>query len=310
MIAHLRGREAALEPFGWTGRQAEWIALACLHSGVFTRTQLSAHLGLDHWKALRFVRAMSDQRLADEEMLRGRRVCRIFARRTYRALGAEHIRYHRTASKEVLMRRLLSLDHVIEHTGLPWLPTEHEKVGALEALGIERGLLPVRVYRGAAGSTRRYFPVKLPVALDAGRAVFVYADPGHETATALRSWGDAHRRLWDALRERGRSVEVVAVVRTPGELGRARTILGKWANAATASGPAACEPGRAARCEIARIEQAIRGMDDAVIEKHGGLQSCLKRIVELKDLLRSARPRTAIDGFTTWRSSRLPGGGS
>ena len=77
MIAHLRGREAALEPFGWTGRQAEWIALVCLHSGVFTRTQLSAHLGLDHWKALRFVRAMSDQRLADEEMLRGLRVCRI-----------------------------------------------------------------------------------------------------------------------------------------------------------------------------------------------------------------------------------------
>ena len=164
--------------------------------------------------------------------------------------------------------------------------------------------------RGAAGSTRRHFPVKLPVALKAARAVFVYAEPGHETATALRSWGDAHRRLWDALRERGRSVEVVAVVRTPGELGRARTILGKWANAATASGPAAREPGRAARCEIDRIEQAIRGMDDAVIEKHGGLQGCLERIVELKDLLRSARPGTAIDGFTTWRSSRLPGGGS
>ena len=207
------------------------------------------------------------------------------------------------------MRRLLSLDHVIEHTGLPWLPTEHEKVGAFEALGIERRLLPVKAYRGAAGTTRRHFPVKLPVALDAGRAVFVYADPGHETATALRSWGDAHRRLWDALRERGRSVEVVAVFRTPGELERARTTLGRWANTASSS-PATPEPGRAARCEIDRIEQAIRGIDDAVIEKHGGLQGCLKRIVELKDLLRSARPGTVIDGFTTWRSSRLPGGRS
>ena len=38
--------------------------------------------------------------------------------------------------------------------------------------------------------------------------------------------------------------------------------------------------------------------------------SALARIVELKDRLRSARPGTAIDGFTTWRSSRLPGGGS
>ena len=25
--------------FGWTGRRAEWIALACLHGGVFTRAR-------------------------------------------------------------------------------------------------------------------------------------------------------------------------------------------------------------------------------------------------------------------------------
>ena len=39
MIEHLRGRERALEPLGWTGREAEWIAVVCLHSGVFTRAQ-------------------------------------------------------------------------------------------------------------------------------------------------------------------------------------------------------------------------------------------------------------------------------
>ena len=248
---------------------------------------------------------MSELRLAAEETVEGRRVCRICARRIYRALGAEDIRHRRTASTEVLMRLLLSLDYVIEHSDLPWLPTEHEKVAAFEALGIERGLLPVRVYRGAAGSTRRYFPVKLPVALDDARAVFVYAEPGHETPTALRSWGGAHRGLWHALQRQGQSVEIVAVVRTRKEMDRAGTILGNWAEAPAASG--AVDP---ARREIARIEQAIRGMDDAVIDKHGGLQGCLERIVELKDLLRSARPGTAIDGFTTWRSSRLPGGGS
>ncbi len=159
--------------------------------------------------------------------------------------------------------------------------------------------------RGVAGSTRRHFPVKLPVALKAARAVFVYAEPGHETSTALRSWGGAHRGLWHALQRQGRSVEIVAVVRTRKEMDRAGTILGNWAEAPAASG--AVDP---ARCEIARIEQAIRGMDDAVIEKHGGLQGCLERIVELKDRLRSARPGTTIDGFTTWRSSRLPGSGS
>ena len=71
--------------------------------------------------------------------------CRIFARRIYRALGAEDIRDRRSASEEVLLRCLLSLDYVLEHLGLPWLPTEPEEVRAFEALGIERRLLPVRV---------------------------------------------------------------------------------------------------------------------------------------------------------------------
>ena len=235
MIAHLRGREEALEPFGWTGRQAEWIALACLHSGVFTRAQLSAYLKINRWQALRFVRAMSERRLAADETLEGRKVCRICGRGIYRALGAEHIRHRRTASEDVLLRRLLSLDYVLEHPNLPWLPTEPEKVGAFEALGIERRLLPSRLYQGVAGNTRHYFPLKLPVALEAERALFVYADPGHETTTALCSWRDGHLGLWKALRERGRcSIQVVAVVRTVRELERALTILESWTGASDA----------------------------------------------------------------------------
>ena len=56
--------------------------------------------------------------------------------------------------------------------------------------------------------------------------MFVYVDPGHDTTTALRSWGEAHLGLWQALSQRGRSVEVVAVVRTLEEFARARSILG------------------------------------------------------------------------------------
>ena len=127
-------------------------------------------------------------------------------RRLYCALGAEDIRHRRTASPTVLMRRLLSLDYVLEHPDLPWLPTEPEKVGVFETLGIERHLLPSRLYRGASGSTRRYFPLKLPVALDADRPLFVYADPDHDTSKALRSWGAAHRgpRRAGSLRRGGR----------------------------------------------------------------------------------------------------------
>ena len=48
MIEHLRERDRKLEPLGWTGQEAEWIALVCLHSGVFIRGQFC-----DYWGPLR-----------------------------------------------------------------------------------------------------------------------------------------------------------------------------------------------------------------------------------------------------------------
>ena len=308
MIAHLKGREKALEAFGWTGRRAEWIALVCLHSGVFTRDQISDWLGIHRHTARRFVRDILDQRLGAEDTLEGRRVCRIAARAVYRALGAEDIRHRRIASPEVLMRRLLSLDYVIGHTGQAWLPTEPEKVGAFEALGLDREILPVRVYRGAAGDTRRYFPLKLPVALDAGGAAFVYADPGHDTATGLHSWGRAHRELWEELKERGRPVEAIAVVRTDSEFDRAEKVLGNWTDPARcASRSRASATGREIRREIERIEQGIRGRDEIVIEEHGSLRGCLARLAELRAALPTAPSEAIIDAFTVWRSTRLSG---
>ena len=100
--------------------------------------------------------------------------------------------------------------------------------------------------------------------------------------------GRAHRRLWLALQARSRSVEIVAAVRTRREVARARKLLGHWAEAPTG-------PDRARR-ELERIEVAIRGMDDAEVERLGGFRSCLVRIAELRKLLRCASPASAIDG--------------
>ena len=306
MIAHLKGREKALRRFGWTAREAEWIALVCLHSGVFTRDQISDWLRIDRFKALRFVQDITRRRLAAENTHEGRKVCRISARAVYRALGAEDIRHRRIASPEVLMRRLLSLDYVIGHAGQAWLPTEPEKVAAFEALGIERRVLPVRVYRGGAGDTRRYFPLKLPVALESDRAVFVYADPGHDTATGLHSWGRAHRELWQELQERGRAVEAVGVVRTDSEFDRAEKVLGNWTDPARSTGRSKVSAtGREIRREIERIEQGIRGRDESVIGEHGSLRGCLTRLAELRAALPTAPSEAMIDGFTVWRSTRL-----
>ena len=305
-VAHLRGRDKALATFGWTGERAAWIAFVCLHSGAFTRAQCARFLEAHPEQVRRVVHALIAQGLAAEEPVPGirgiGRVCRIYARTLYRALGAEHIRHRRTASPGVLMRRLLSLDYVIEHADQPWLATEAEKVAAFEALDIDRGLLPVRVYRGAAGATRRYFPVKLPVALDAERAVFVYADPGHDTATALRSWGVAHRQLWYALRRQGRSVEVVVAARTHREMERARQVMRGWARP---SGHA--EPAPEVREELDRIERAILEGAVQILEEFGGLQAAMKRSVALTKQARRQAVHGSIRRGSVWRTARLAG---
>ena len=100
------------------------------------------------------------------------RICLIAARRIYRTLGAEHVRHRRLAAPEVVLRRLLSLDYVLEHPHAAWLPTEDERVNALTTAGNPKQVLPHRLYQGAVGAQYRYSPHKLPVALDGGRAMF------------------------------------------------------------------------------------------------------------------------------------------
>ena len=195
---------------------------------MFTRDQISDWLGINRRTARRFVRDMLDRRLAAEDRLAGRKVCRISARAVYRALGAEDIRHRRIASAQVLLRRLLSLDYVIGHTGLPWLPTEPEKVGAFEGLGLDRRVLPVRVYRGVGGETRRYFPSSCPSRLTASARCSSTPIRATRPPRASTPGAAPTGELWGALRERGRPVEAVAVVLGGREFERAEKVLGNW----------------------------------------------------------------------------------
>ena len=99
MIEHLKGRQQALASLGWTGREAEWIALVCLHSGVFSRGQFCHYFGAARNTAARFVKALVTRREAVESgqviLNGGGRMCRISGKAIYRALGVENIRHRR-----------------------------------------------------------------------------------------------------------------------------------------------------------------------------------------------------------------------
>ena len=230
---------ATLRGLGWTEREADWLALVCLHSGVFTRSQYQARYGLSKQTASRFARALLQAGIARETRLPDRRgyrptsICHVRARALYRTLGIENDRHRRNASPEVTMRRLLSLDYVLEHRGLDWLPTEPEKRAYFQRLGISLTVLPHRVHRGPFTDrpTRRYFPLDLPIAGSGTTTTFVYADPGGRRrlqSDRLRAWVTAHAALWEALRDDGGAVHIVAVTRTEDAAVANAAILETW----------------------------------------------------------------------------------
>ncbi len=208
-----------------------------------------------------------------------------------------------------MLRRLLSLDYVLEHPELPWLPTEQEKVAFLDLLGIDRRRLPRRLYHGANGNQPRYFALKLPIAADTKTATFAYVDPGRYTDTELRSWGAAHEWPWRALRLKGIEVRAVAIGADHKATIRAEAALETWSQRAgeqssqRADGPSRNDPD--VKAEIKLIEDAIINVDMRIISKYGGVEAISDRLIELKDLPKSSGPGATIDGFETWVSSRV-----
>ena len=282
MIAHLRGRDRKLEPLGWTGQNAEWITLVCLHSGVFTRAQFCQYFDTDRKRALRLVKTLIERRQAVETDViafnGGGKTCRISSHAIYQALGVENIRHRRKASKPVVMRRLLSLDFVLEHPGMNWLPDEPEKVQFFEELGLPRRLLPRRIYYGVVGNQKRYFALKLPLAVEPETVTFAYVDPGHQTDRELYSWGAAHGPLWDALRKKGRQVRVLGIAAENLILERTRRVLERWA----AADPGTSDEGLTEKQEIKAIDDAVSHNDENFLAQYGGFAKALRRSAELQ----------------------------
>ena len=278
MIRHLREREKALEPFGWTREEAEWVALVCLHSGVFTRSQFQFYFRAHPSRAARFVQGLVDQRLAvDGGMPRPRRNEHEGVPDFLQGDLSRTGNPKRAAPENAPPRGCSSggcslLDYVIEHPDLEWMPTEDEKVWYCEHLGVGKDHLPKRIYRGAARAGVRYFNLKLPIA--GGRVTtFVYIDPGNETDTELRYWGESHEDLWNALRQLGITVHVVGIARDIVAEDRAETVLQYWTRE---RGPAVIDGTPEAlelRRELAEVSDGIDCTSPTVLKRSRGARS-------------------------------------
>ena len=173
------------------------------------------------------------------------------------------------------------------------LPTEQEKVACFEQLGIGPELLPKRIYAGRANGRIRYFHVKMPIAVEQDRALFVYIDPDMTTPKELQSWGRAHRELWAKLPRAGRSIEVDAVAWDQKHLDRTQRVLQVW----TTRDPAA------AKTEAAGLRQAIADADWDTVERHGGLDAVVDKIDQAEEETAASVGAGWIDNFRLGGSS-------
>ena len=307
---------ATLRGLGWTDRQADWLTLVCLLSGVFTRSQYQARYNVTAGPATRFVRALMDAGVAreagrlDRRAYRPTSICQVYGRSLYRALGIEDDRHRRSASPELTMRRLLSLDYVLERPDLGWLATEPEKLGYFQRLGIPLAVLPHRLHRRpfADRPTRRYFHLKLPIAGSGTTTTFVYTDPGggrRLQSDRIGSWVAAHAALWDALRDGGGAVHVVAVTRTEDAAATNAAVLETWRGP-----PAPPIPRSETDQQLIDAVELVKTTDNVrPLDKYGGVIKAVNAYRRILDREEAARgPARYIDAYSTHVAERLTPG--
>ena len=313
-VPHLAGRDAALRELGYSGHEAAWLALVCLHSGVFTRPQFTAHHSSGINAARRFVRRLVDAGVAREypvpDAAPRLRYTHVFSRALYRALGNENIRHRRKTQPIHLFRRLLSLDHVIRHPDLPWLATEQEKVEHFTGRGIRREDLPSQLYGRGDKRARRYFIQKLPIAADEKSATFVYVDPGRHTDTELQRWAAEHRSLWSRLRALGTAVHVAGVARTLAAQHELSRKVAAWQQSSASAGkPLTPRERRTLAAADADLDLALATGDPSPCARWGGFNPCRVLCIQLRkraDLEDSGGASGArIDGYSTHHARGL-----
>ena len=303
---HLNGRaEKLAQEMGLAPDVAEWIAVTALHAGCFLRSQYYGYFHLSRQRGAETVDSLKAQNLVVEKAVDHLGLlCRVTNKNVYRVLGEADSRHRRLSHWRYLSRRLLSLDYVLDHPELPWLASEDEKVSCFNQLEIYGVDLPFRIYRGAAGYTKRYFANKHPIAVDPGpkRGVFVYADSDEQGLVGLRNWRGEHAALWAALCRKGFRLRIVHVARNPDLSASVERLFEHWAKAPVHQE----QVSRDAR-ELQRLNQALAGDDAAGLARLGGFNTALRRAAALERQLKNNGKAAGFEAsYEAWLSKRIP----
>ena len=174
-------RVDAIAAKGYTERQAEFLVLVMLHSGVCTVRQYCRFSGIS--------RGQKTQDFFNELVARGYassttdergafKVFHIYGSSLYDAIGEPDNRNRKPLTMAAALERVMLLDAVMACEDMKWLATEREKVAHFTktlGLGFRRCDLPQLSFGKPPDVTIRYFPDKLPIGLDGSdQTVFTF----------------------------------------------------------------------------------------------------------------------------------------
>ena len=305
---HLDGRAGKLaDALDLPADLAEWLAVSALHSGCFLRPQLQCFgdYDEDNRKALtRIVRKLIDKKLITETPYESLGLlARVTNKSVYRLIGADNIRHRRQTSLALTFRRLLSLDFVLDHPQLPWLPTEEEKVACFDRLGIDRSHLPRRVWDNATGHTVRLFANKHPIAVDPGgkQAWFVYTDSQEDSPQGVLSWRTEHNALWSDLYLLGFQLHIVHASFNTRLAKSVNRVFTSWKHQ-----PHSTVSRAEIERELARVQQAIQSKDGSALKVYGGFNGALRALASIKNGLEEHDKLASFTAtYSTWISERI-----
>jgi hypothetical protein len=171
-------RLRAVADLGFTQRQAGFLVTVMLHAGVCLARQYCAYGSITYGqKAVDFFRSLLSRGYATARPAgnQNTRLFHLHHKRLYRAIGEPDNRHRRPTTLPRAVERLMLLDAVLADRDRTWLATEWEKLAHFTLTHqVPRHDLPRLVFRADDAETVRFFPDKLPIAVDADGRTYVF----------------------------------------------------------------------------------------------------------------------------------------
>ncbi len=190
----------------FTPRQAAFMVLVMVHSGVCLRRQYARFAGMVYGQATKdFFKRLVRTKLARPYTAADARarVYHVRGKALYQAIGEPDNRNRKPFSLARAIERLMILDALLAEPTLQWLGTEREKVEYFARVTrLRPSELPLIRFGAPPKETIRWFPYKLPIGINGdGRThVFLYLVT-RTSPVEFRAFLQRHAELFRALPE-------------------------------------------------------------------------------------------------------------